>query len=104
MFVERVHVIEDWATMGHRVIVRGRPYPGAPASCLRADGEWEPITEGSRPNPSGEGFGFTLPDGALDAIVAEHLKVAAPQPATERHLSDAIAVRDRLLALVEKRK
>jgi len=39
--------------------------------------------------------------GALDAIVAEYQKVAAPQPATERHLTDALATRDRLLAMVE---
>lgn len=40
----------------------------------------------------------------VDMRIAEHIAEAlAPRPeATERHLDDAIAIRDRLLSLVEK--
>lgn len=103
--IEKIHIFEDWATMGHRVIVRGRPYPGASVHILMADGSWEPITE--MPNgiePVGGRYGFTLPEGTLDAIVQERLKIAAPQQSTERHLTDAIEVRDRLLTLLEGRR
>jgi hypothetical protein len=97
--IERVHIVEDWHRMGHVVVVLGRPHPGAPMSYLRETGEWEPLAENASPM---DPVGFRLPEGALDAIVAAYQKVAAPQPATERHLSDAVGVRDRLLAIVDR--
>jgi hypothetical protein len=98
-----VRILEDWPTGGHRIIVRGRAAVGGPMSVLRADGSWEELTENRGAyNPDPTGYGILLPEGALDAIVAEHLKVAAPNQSTERHLEDAIGVRDRLLALVER--
>lgn len=99
MIVEDVRIFEDFQTRGHIIAILGRPYPGAPRSVLCPDGKWEPIQEGAT---MGQWLGFRLPDGALDAIVQEHLKVAAPNTATERHLTDAIEVRDRLLAFIEK--
>lgn len=97
--IERVHIAEHWPTGGHRVVVLGRAMPGAPASWLKADGTWEPVTENSHVDDT---VGFQLPEGALDAIVAAAHATTTAQPATERHLKDTIAVRDRLLALVEK--
>lgn len=102
MEVERVFIAEDWPTGGHRIVIRGRSHPGARMAVLQADGTWKELSESDQINPSGEGLGITLPDGALDAIVAEYLKVAAPQQATERHLEDAMSVRDRLLTIVER--
>ena len=99
--IERVHIVEDWQRMGHQVVILGRHHPGAPTCWLTAQGEWEPLKEGSMP---GDPIGFKFPEGALDALVNAYAKVAAPHPATERHLTDALAVRDRLLAMVEKRK
>jgi len=100
--IERVLIVDEFQTMGHRVIVIGRPYPGAPTHYMLGDGTWEPVSENATPiDPSHSTVGFRLPEGALDAIVAEYQKVAAPQPATERHLTDALATRDRLLAMVE---
>lgn len=97
--VERVLVVDDYVTMGHRVVVVGRPHPGARPAHLKGDGTWQDIEESvSVPDD----IGFRFPEGVLDAIVQEHLGVAAPQPATERHLTDAIAVRDRLLCLIEE--
>jgi hypothetical protein len=104
VIIQDVHIFPDWARLGHRIIVRGREYPGAPAAILKADGSWEPVRESGAIDPEAGDYGIRLPEGALDAIVAKHLEVAAPHPATERHLTDAIAVRDRLLALVEKRR
>lgn len=103
MIIEDVRILDDWAREGHRVIVVGRPGPGAPRSYLKADGTWMPVSE-LHHLAAGEdrGVGFTLPEGALDAICAKYLGVAAPTPASERHLRDALTVRDRLLTLVEK--
>lgn len=98
--IERVYIQPDFARMGHYVAFIGRPHPGAPTAVLQADGTWEPIEENS---VARDWLGFRLPEGALDALMREYAKVAAPTPATERHLKDAIEVRDRLLALVEKR-
>jgi hypothetical protein len=97
--IERVHIVEDWARQAHQVVIIGRQYPGGPRCWLTAEGEWEPIPE-SATTPARAGF--TFPEGALDALVAAHNGVTAPQPAIERHLDDAITVRDRLLALVER--
>jgi hypothetical protein len=99
--IERVYIGEDWARMGHQLVILGRQHPGAPRAWLRADGEWEPLQEGAQQDST---VGFRLPEGAMDAIVAAYAKTAAPHPATERHLEDAVAVRDRLLALVEKKR
>jgi hypothetical protein len=99
--IDQVFIQDDWMRNGHWLVILGRPMPGAPRHWLRADGEWEPLVEGAQVEQSA---GFRLPEGALDAIVSAYAKVATPHPATERHLEDAVAVRDRLLALVEKKR
>lgn len=101
MEIEKVHIVEYFATMGHTVAVIGREY-GQPRMVLAASGEWEPLGEVSSINVDVPGI--RLPEGALDAIVAAHQGVTAPTPALERHLVDALEVRDRLLTLVERRK
>jgi len=62
------------------------------------DGRYESYEQGTEPNPS-----MTLTGDALEALLAEAEKVIPASHATERHLNDAISVRDKLLALVEKR-
>jgi hypothetical protein len=98
--IDRVYIEDDWATRGHRVAILGRPYPGQPRHWLDAAGGWHPIQETG--TAADADAWWRLPEGALDAIVAAYAKVASPHPATERHLDDAIKVRDRLLALVER--
>lgn len=99
--IERVHIVENWQACGHQVVIIGRQYPGAPRAHLTADGGWEPLPDDATSmNPGSIGFHF--PEGALDALVAAARNVTPTEPAAERHLADTIAVRDRLLALVEK--
>lgn len=84
--IERVRIVENFATLGHTVIVAGRPNPAGPMHFMTPTGGW-----------------VKIPEGALDAIVHEYLKVAAPSEATAQHLDDAVEIRNRLLALIEKR-
>lgn len=60
--------------------------------------EWRAVAEGAADTPPS----LTLPAGVLEALLAEAEKVIPASHATERHLADSIAVRDRLLVLVEK--
>ena len=99
-FVE-VHVIDEFWRETKRVLIVGRAYPGAPKGWLKQDGTWEPLSEAVAPD---DNVGFTFPAGTLEALVAAVGDQTAPQPATERHLTDAIEVRDRLLTLVEKKR
>jgi hypothetical protein len=100
MNIETVRIIENFQTAGHTLVILGRA-PGGPRAILRADGGWEEVTEQMANRDPGD-YGIKLPEGALDAIVHEHLKVAAPSTATADHLADAAGVRDRLLGLVER--
>ncbi len=98
--VEQVHIQDDYMTDGHRLYLLGRPWGDGRRHIRRADGTWAPLEEGVvYPEPT-----ILLPEGVLDRIVAEYRGTTPAQPATERHLEDAIKVRDRLLAMVEKRR
>lgn len=44
---------------------------------------------------------FELPDGAVEALVKAAGDFLPPSAAIERHLKDAIGVRDRMISLVE---
>lgn len=98
MIYEEVRILDDWPTGGHLVYVLGRIYPGGPRGILHADGRTVvAVEEGALlPEPTAR-----FPEGVLDRIVEAHGRTA-PQPATERHLEDAIAVRDRLLGIVDR--
>jgi hypothetical protein len=104
--VERVVIEENWATQGHRIWVIGRAHPGAPTALLQAPApgdlgpRWETLYTAAATQQTTVPT-IDLPAGALDALVAAARGVQAPHPATERHLDDAVAVRDRLLGLVE---
>lgn len=104
--VSSVFILDEFMTGGHRLIITGRNFEGRPAY-LNSDGEWEPIHDYGATNDEGAQVGtmppgISLPAGVLDAIVAKATGTTPPQAATERHLNDAIAVRDRLLTLVEQ--
>ncbi len=92
--VEQVHIQDDYMTGGHRLYLLGRPFNDGRRHLLEADGcTWTPLEEDlANPEPT-----IRLPEGALDRIVAEHRGTTPTQPATERHLEDAIKV----LAMVE---
>lgn len=73
-------------------------------SIMRFDGEQrltvlEQVSEGATVEPT-----FTIPALALEALLREASGFVAATDATTRHLDDAVAVRDRLLALVERGK
>lgn len=97
----KVNLMEDWQTGGWRILIRGRGGPGEPYSYLREDGRWETVEEGAG-FADGAAMGVLVPEGALEEIVRQFLKVKEPQQATQDHLKDAIGVRDRLLAMVER--
>lgn len=106
--VDQVLLLEEFQTDAHRVIALGRGHQGT-RYYLDGTTGWQPITEGGAYSEGGGVMGdrppgIYLPHGVLDAIVTQHHRTTAPQPATERHLEDAIATRDRLLTLVEKRR
>lgn len=90
-----VRLERDWARMGYAVTF----YERDPLRVLRIDGDgwrWEEIDAAETPSPT-----LFLPPDAMEALLGEAEKVIPASHATERHLSDAIAVRDRLLDLVE---
>lgn len=60
--------------------------------------EWRKLEEAQiTPSPT-----LTLEGNTFRALIANGSDILPPSAATERHLQDATAVRDRLLALVEK--
>lgn len=94
---ERVVVTERFMQGDHVVLIMGRTPEGRRAWY---DGQnWQAIDENAA---APEQPGFVMPLGALEKLVAEALRVLPPNDQQERHLSDAVDVRDRLLTLVEK--
>lgn len=91
-----VRLERNWMRMGYDVTF----YERSPLRVMRL-GElgptWETVNETVDAAPT-----LHLPGDALEALLAEAEKVIPASHATERHLSDAVAVRDRLLALVEE--
>lgn len=102
MNIERVGVLEDFVRAGHRLLIVGRRPPAVgrywfTGATVDGAARWEPLTENV---DFGRVVGIPLAEGMLDAICEAHLGIAAPTPATERHLLDAIATRDRLLTII----
>jgi hypothetical protein len=66
----------------------------------QGEGQWSfvDISEGAAND--GEAT-FEMPVAMLEAIVAAAHDILPPSAATDRHLKDAVAVRDRLLTLLE---
>jgi hypothetical protein len=93
-----VHIERDWLNDGYSISFFERH----PTRVMRRSEQgiitWESVDDGADPvEPT-----FRLPADALEALLAEAEKVIPASHATERHLTDAVAVRDRLLALVEE--
>jgi hypothetical protein len=92
-----VHLQRNWASMGYDITF----YERDPFRVLRLTDEpwpkWETASEMEDVKPT-----LHLSGDALEALLAEAEKVIPASHATERHLNDAVAVRDRLLALIEK--
>lgn len=102
-----VSVHRSMSRFGDDVWIRRRAHGGgievlrwAPSS---RGGEWEArylAPEEGVPNDWGPSL--FIPSELLDPLVRALSDVSPPNSAMERHLGDAIAVRDRLLALVER--
>lgn len=97
-----VKIEPHWPTQGHLVWFFER----APLRVLRVGDEgdrsfgpqWVVTTDdGTLVEPT-----LILPEGALEALLAEAEKIIPASHATERHLHDSNEVRNRLLGLVEK--
>jgi hypothetical protein len=64
------------------------------------DGKWSDIVQPmavEAPAPT-----FELPRQAAEALASALATMGRPEEATQRHLTDAIKVRDRLLTMLEK--
>jgi hypothetical protein len=113
LHIDKVLIVEDWRTKGHRVYILVQPMPGGERYTLAPDGEIQTIAEGygttagggsdteqAPPQPT-----VTLPEGALDALVAAaqglQPRSAAVEDALTASVDDARVTRDRLLGLVE---
>ncbi len=95
----RAHVRDLFARQSVEVFFYSQAAPGQLLHYWLKDGEWVsgPIKEGTWPEqPS-----LVLPREMLQALVDESEEVLEPDGATNRHLKDAVKVRDRLLSLVE---
>ena len=94
-----VHMQRSWARMGYDITFYERdPFRVARLNDNAMNGlTWEVADEQSEIAPT-----LHLPGDALEALLAEAEKVIPVSHATERHLTDAVTVRDRLLKLVEE--
>lgn len=74
---------------------------GAPVQLLRLAADGPPtyvaVLDGETPRPT-----LTIPRRALEALLREAQGFVPASDATTAHLNDAMSVRDRLLALVER--
>lgn len=77
-------------------LYRNRPEGGAVIYNLDGS-EREVVASGTEPEPS-----FQIDDAVLAGLVAAGSDVLPPSAAMAKHLTDATAVRDRLLGLVER--
>lgn len=95
----KVHIEPDWLNDNlkiwfyekHGHVLRTYKYLG--------DGVWEAadVVDGELSEPS-----MTLPSEALEALIRAAEGHVHAQDATVRHLDDAIAIRDRLLSMLEE--
>lgn len=80
------------------VWIRQETFNGAVLLRMKAESiwGWEKLEQTTGPvSPT-----LTLPGDVFKALIAEGADILPPSAATERHLSDAIKVRDQLLALL----
>jgi hypothetical protein len=92
-----VHIERDWLRLGYSITFFER-HPTRVMRLSELGATWEAVEEGAAPTEPT----LHLPADALEALLAEAEKVIPASHATERHLTDAVAVRDRLLTLVEE--
>ena len=94
--VTRVHIVDDFQRDGHDVYVLSRQL--GQMAILRADGEWEALDPAAQEQAAPT---LRLPEGALDAIVAQaqglQPRAAAVEDVLRDALTDARGVRDRVL-------
>jgi len=80
------------------VWIRQETFNGAALLRMKPDGMWEwKKLEGTAEPVSPT---LTFPGDVFNALITEGTDILPPSAATERHLADAIKVRDQLLALL----
>jgi hypothetical protein len=90
------HIENDWVRQHVRIWIYTE---GRPRAVLAPDLEtWTTVSEASSP----AGPTFDLNVDVAEALADALATLGSPSEATRRHLDDAIKVRDRLLAVVEK--
>lgn len=72
--------------------------PDPEGTVTRMEPTWEDVGPVGEPRPAPT---LSLPHDVWDAIAKKAAGALPPSAATDRHLADAIAVRDRLLTMVE---
>lgn len=98
----RARVERDWSSLMIRIWFYEPSEGGGRVLRVLSDDtyRWEDVTPGTAlAAPS-----IVLPEDALQELVREVSNILPVEDATSAHLKDAIGVRDRLLALVEKHK
>lgn len=91
----KCHVERAWVSHTVKVWL----YDDTPQGIFRLslDGQFTQVDTGTMPEPTLE-----LREDALQALVAAASEIQPASDATTTHLKDAISVRDRLLALIER--
>lgn len=94
----RCHLERDWATLDWNIYFYEAHANGTRVLIVQADGHgWMEVPLGGQMPVS-----LKLPVESMEALLMEAEQHIPVSHATERHLKDTIAVRDRLLALVER--
>lgn len=97
---EGVYRVWAWQRQGHEVFpMEYRPIPGPAGFGLAYDAEaGQPVETSLRDTPPTLVLDYEI----VEALIENHEPGLSPRNALGEHLKDARAVRDRLLALVER--
>jgi hypothetical protein len=98
----KVYLDRNWATTDVRIYVTQPAGLGVSYLWQLKGDQW--AREEIRNEVVNDDLGPTIamPSEMLEAIVAAAHDILPPSAATDRHLKDAVAVRDRLLTLIER--
>jgi hypothetical protein len=97
----KVHVEHEWMSDGYRVYLYEHHTGGSMVQLFPVDGKtWRQEEIGLGEMLAGPSF--TLSRRMMDAFIEATRNIIPASEATQAHLQDAITLRDRLLAMIEK--